>query len=228
MDYHIQNLHKKIRLFFFAFTAILMFSCSQNPIDISQSEMCVVFEYSDQENLPSARLCAFVESESDSRRREELEVTSNDYGYIWTSDDLVCLKKGERNWVGYTNFVMQNNEPFPDGDYRVLIRNSDQKEIDEIIDFKYNSAFYSLKADEASEKMSEDGAVKKVAVYDENSLLLYFDEMGEKFDSARKIWNVYSNAAYFNVVWQSNDGFVICILPKQLVKPESDKNLELD
>ena len=123
---------------------------------------------------------------------------------------------------------MQNNQPFPAGSYRIVIRNSDQKEIEEIIDFEYDREFYSLTSAEAAEKMQENKGIKKVAVYDENNLLLFYDIQSDKFDSARKIWNSYSNAAWFNVVWQTADGYVLCILPKQLVKPESDSLSEAD
>ena len=229
MDYHIE--FSKIKKLFLPFLSILLFflvSCAQNPIDIAQSELCLVFEYSDDESTPAARLCAFVESESDVRRRKELEITSAESGYIWTADDLVRIKKGDKNWAGYTNFVMQNNQPFPAGPYRIVIRNSDQKEIEEIIDFEYDREFYSLTSAEAAEKMQENKGIKKVAVYDENNLLLFYDIQSDKFDSARKIWNSYSNAAWFNVVWQTADGYVLCILPKQLVKPESDSLFEAD
>lgn len=227
MDYHIEV--SKFNKLFWPFTALclfLFFSCAQNPVDIAQSELCLVFEYADEESLPSARLSAFVESESDVRRREELEITSGNEGYVWASEDLIRIKKGDKNWAGYTNFIMQKNEPFPSGSYRIVIRNADQKEVDEIIDFEYDSEFYELTAEEAAKKMQENKGIKKVAVYDENNLLLFYDIQSDKYDSARKIWNTYSNASYFNVIWQTADGFVVCILPKQLVKPESDVMIE--
>ena len=66
--------------------------------------MTVVFEYQDEESLPSARLCAFVESASDSRRSGLLQLSTKKDGFIWNAASLVRIKSGDKFWTGYTNF----------------------------------------------------------------------------------------------------------------------------
>ena len=228
MDYHIQRFNNTFSLFRFLalpvciFISLFMLSCAQNSADIKQSEITVVFEYSDEETLPSARLCAFVESESDSRRSGLIQVSTQKDGFIWNSNSLVRIKNGDRFWTGYTNFVMQKNEPFPLDSYRILLQNADEQEADEVLEVEYNTSFYKLKAAQAEEQMQEIGAVKKLSIYDENNVLLYYGDFKESLSSSRKIWNVYPKANYYNVIWQAIDSSVICILPKQLVVPDEN------
>ena len=228
MDYHIQRFNNTFSLFRFLalpvciFISLFMISCAQNSADIKQSEITVVFEYSDEENLPSARLCAFVESESDSRRSGLIQVSTQKDGFIWNSNSLVRIKNGDRFWTGYTNFVMQKNEPFPLDSYRILLQNADEQEADEVLEVEYNTSFYKLNAAQAEEQMQEIGAVKKLSIYDENNVLLYYGDFKESLSSSRKIWNVYPKANNYNVIWQAIDSSVICILPKQLVVPDEN------
>ncbi|WP_027727388.1 hypothetical protein [Treponema sp. C6A8] len=219
MDYHIRRSSKLFSIFS---AALLFISCAQNSLDINQSEMTVVFEYSDEENLPSARLCAFVESDSDSRRSGLLQLSTKKDGFIWNAQSPLRFKSGDKFWTGYTNFLMQKNEPFPLDSYRILIQNADEKEAEEVFDFNYDSSFYNLKASEVEEKMKSLGAVKKIAIYDESHSLLYYGDLKDNLSSSRKIWNVYSKANYFNVIWQTKDNTVICILPKELVVPDEN------
>ena len=228
MDYHIQRFNNTFSFFRILalpvciFLSLFMLSCAQNSADIKQSEITVVFEYPDEENFPSARLCAFVESESDSRRSGLIQVSTQKEGFVWNSDTLVRIKNGDRFWTGYTNFVMQKNEPFPLDSYRILLQNADEQEADEVLQVEYNTSFYKLNAAQAEKHMLETGAAKKLAVYDENNVLLYYGDFKETLSSSRKIWNVYPKANYYNVIWQTMDASVICILPKQLVVPDEN------
>lgn len=216
-------LKKSLRLFSFVFAGVVFFiSCSQNPADIKESELSVIFEYTDEESLPSARMSVFIESESDTRRSQEILLSSGAQGFEWSAKDLIHIKSGNRSWSGYTNFVMQNRQHFPCDSYSLIIRNADENEASQSIDFSYNEDFYELKSSEAEEKMTADEAVKKLAIYDENGILLYYDVQTDNLSSARKMWNMFSNASYYNVVWQAKDKSVLCIMPKRLVIPDEN------
>ncbi len=209
------------------FSLLLLFagyfmSCSQNAADIKASEMSVIFEYHDEESLPSARLCLFIESESDTRRSDQLLLSSPKDGFEWSSKELIHIKSGDRSWSGYTNFVMQSAQHFPCDSYNLILRNADEDEAVQSLDFSYDEDFYEIKALEAEEKMKEAEAVKKIAIYDENDILLYYDVQTDSLNSARKMWNMFSNASYYNVVWQAKDKSVLCIMPKRLVIPDEN------
>ena len=197
-------------------------SCSQNAADIKASEMSVIFEYHDEESLPSARLCLFIESESDTRRSDQLLLSSPKDGFEWSSKELIHIKSGDRSWSGYTNFVMQSAQHFLCDSYNLILRNADEDEAVQSLDFSYDEDFYEIKALEAEEKMKEAEAVKKIAIYDENDILLYYDVQNDNLNSARKMWNMFSNASYYNVVWQAKDKSVLCIMPKRLVIPDEN------
>ena len=229
MDYHIKKPDSVFSFFsvfvrgVFVFFFLPLISCAQISPDVKQSELSVVFEYSDEESLPSARLCAFVESESDSRRSSLIQVSTKKDGFIWNADSLVRIKNGERFWTGYTNFVMQKNEPFPLDSYKIILQHADEKEAEDLLDFAYDSSFYKLNAAQAEEKMSEIEGIKKISIYDENNVLLYYGELSDNLSSSRKIWNTYPKANYYNVIWQLEDSSVICILPKRLVVPDENE-----
>ena len=215
---------KKSFQFFYLFIFLIAFciSCSQNAADIKESEMSVIFEYTDEETLPSARLCLFIESESDTRRSEKILLSSPKEGFEWSAKDLIHIKSGDRSWSGYTNFVMQGTQRFPCDSYSLILQNADEDEAVQTVDFSYDEAFYEMKAFEAEEKMKENEAVKKIAIYDENGILLYYDVQTDNLSSVRKMWNMFSNASYYNVIWQAKDNTVLCIMPKRLVIPDEN------
>lgn len=207
---------------FFIISAGFFISCSQATADIKTGEMSVIFEYQDEESLPSARLCLFIESESDTRRSEELLLSSPKEGFEWSSRDLIHIKSGDRSWSGYTNFVMQRDQHFPCDSYSLVLRNADENQALQKLDFSYDEDFYEIKACQAEEKMKEAEADKKIAIYDEKGILLYYDIQTDNLNSVRKMWNMFSNASYYNIVWQAKDKTVLCIMPKRLVIPDEN------
>ena len=204
------------------FSLLFCPSCSQNAADIKESSLTVIYDYNDEENLPSARLSLFIESESDTRRSQNILLSSLTDGYEWTAEELVHIKSGNRSWSGYTNFVMQKNQPFPKDSYSLVLRNADENEAVQTVELSYDDSFYDMTSSQADEKMKAEEAVKKVAIYDENGILLYYDVQNDNLNSARKMWNMFSNASYYKIVWQAKDGSTMCILPKRLVIPDEN------
>jgi single-stranded DNA-specific DHH superfamily exonuclease len=117
---------------------------------------------------------------------------------------------------------MQGKQHFPRDSYSLTLKNADEDEAVETIDFSYDEEFYKLKATEAENKMKKAGAVKKIAIYDENGILLYYDVQTDNLTSARKMWNMFSNASSYNIVWQAKDKSTMCIMPKRLVIPDEN------
>lgn len=69
--------HSKLKISFFSILAILLFvSCQQTLPELTQSNYSVIFDYKDEESLPTSRLSVFVESSSDVRRYNHIQVSS--------------------------------------------------------------------------------------------------------------------------------------------------------
>ena len=184
--------------------------------------MSVIFEYHDDNTLPSARMSVFIESKSDTRRSQQILLSAPKDGFEWNGRDLIHIKNGDRSWSGYTNFLMQRNQHFPCDTYNLVLFNADEENAVQSVDFFYDEEFYEIKASEAEEKMKTLGAEKKIAIYDEKDILLYYDVQSNNLNTARKMWNMFSNASYYNIVWQAKDKSVLCIMPKRLVIPDEN------
>lgn len=204
-----------------SFILVIIFaSCSQNLPEIGQANTSVIFEYEDTESLPKARFSVFVDSVSNPRRFASLRVRSEEENYEWEIDDLIMFETSEKTFAGYTNFVMPEGLEIPKGKYSVIFTNADEEEIEKEFYIDYNSDFYELKSTEIPDYMKKRSANNKIAIYDNDSLLIYYGERNKDFKTTRDIWNKYQNAEFFNDIWSMSGNTVICILPQELVKPE--------
>ena len=70
--------------------------------------------------------------------------------------------------------------------------------------------------------MADKHGIEKIAVYDKEHILIYFGNRTENFRTTRDIWNTYREAEYYQVIWYSRDGKVICIEPEKPVVPETE------
>ena len=102
-----------ISLFFVAFTGLFI-SCSQVTPEIYTTDYSVIFDYRDEEALPSARLSVFASSASDVRRYERISIKSLDSGYIWDTRKIERLDTYDLQWVGCTNLIVPEEEKLKD------------------------------------------------------------------------------------------------------------------
>lgn len=205
---------------------ILLVSCSQNLPEINSTDYSVVFDYADEESLPTARLALFAASESDVRRYQRIKITSFETGYCWDTDLITKLDEEETQWAGCTNLVAPENEKLPTGTYEVTYYNADEKEYTLTLDVKYDIEFYDVLLSSLPELMKKNNGIEKIAVFDKDHILIYFGERTEEFKTTRDIWNKYPEAAVYQVIWYSSNGNVICLTPEKAVTPESDENKE--
>ena len=202
--------------------SVFFLSCQQAVADIDQANYSVIFDYENEGQLPSSRLSLFIQSKSDVRRYERVQVTSKKSGYVWTYDDLTLFLENNQQWAGNTNLVVPENTEIPDGLYEVIYFNSDGKNDKVYITVDYDKFIYSLSSDEIESYMEKENAKKKIIIFDENGYILYFGDKTEEFDSVRGIWNKFSNAQSFQNIWEGKGNTVICIMPAQKVQLESE------
>lgn len=201
---------------------LLMASCTQVVPEVKYSSLSVVFDYKDEKTLPSARLCVFVETVSDARRYESINVKSAQNGFTWDVNDVFKIKSYDRMYAGNTSLLVPEGEKIPTGLYDVVFYNADLEKVETQTNLNYDSEFYDCKSGDIPEMMRKRGGRKNIAIYDKEGKMLYYGERTDKLDDTRKIWNKYRNAASFNEVWKLPNNSVICIMPLELVVPSND------
>lgn len=211
-----------INLIIFSFFFIGFFSCTQNVPDIKYGTATVIFDYKNNEELPQARLSIFVESNSDVKRYERINVKSAENGYIWDVSEILKIKKSDKMYAGNTNLVVPSGEKFPTGEYSIIYENADLEQVQTKIYLNYDTAFYNTKALEIPDLMKRKFGKKNIAIYDKNSNLIYYGERTDLLRDTRKIWNKYRNASFFTEVWCLSNNSVMCIMPIESVTPSQE------
>lgn len=201
---------------------LLMASCTQVVPEVKYSSLSVVFDYKDEKTLPSARLCVFIETVSDARRYESINVKSAQNGFTWDVNDVFKIKSYDRMYAGNTSLLVPEGEKIPTGLYDVVFYNADLEKVETQTSLNYDSEFYECKSGDIPEMMRKRGGRKNIAIYDKEGKMLYYGERTDKLDDTRKIWNKYRNAASFNEVWKLPNNSVICVMPLELVVPSND------
>ena len=204
----------------FSVISVFFLSCSQVTPEISSTDYSIIFDYEDDEGLPAARLSVFAASGSDVRRYERIRITSIDTGYCWETDNLARLENDDVQWAGCTNLVAPENEKLPVGKYEITYFNADEKECTVKLEVRYDVGFYDVLLSGLADYMAEKRGIEKIAVYDKEHILIYFGNRTEEFRTTRGIWNTYREAEFYQVIWYTRDGRVICIEPEKRVAPE--------
>ena len=211
--------HKEFFSLFLLIAACFFLSCTQNLPEIRYSNMTVIFDYLDNDSLPDSRLSVFVESISDVRRYENINVVNNQNGFTWDVSQLVRVRSAEKMYAGNTNLKVPSGEKIPDGEYRIVYSNADLEQIASKFKLEYDSVFYETKASDIPDLMLQKKGIKYISIYDKSDKMIYYGERNSQLSDNRKIWNRYSNASYFHEIWILPDKSVICVMPKQLVVP---------
>lgn len=217
-----KSFFKALRLSSILLSVLFMASCTQVVPEVKYSSLSVVFDYKDEKTLPSARLCVFVETVSDARRYESINVKCVQNGFTWDVNDVFKIKSYDRMYAGNTSLLVPEGEKIPTGLYDIVFYNADLEKVETQTNLNYDSEFYECKSGDIPEMMRKRGGRKNIAIYDKEGKMLYYGERTDKLDDTRKIWNKYRNAASFNEVWKLPNNSVICVMPLELVVPSND------
>ena len=217
-----KSFFKALHLSSILLSILLMASCTQVVPEVKYSTLSVVFDYKDEKTLPSARLCVFVETVSDARRYESINVKAVQNGFAWDVNDVFKIKSYDKMYAGNTSLLVPEGEKIPTGLYDIVFYNADLEKVETQTSLNYDSEFYECKSGDIPEMMRKRGGRKNIAIYDKEGKMLYYGERTDKLADTRKIWNKYRNAASFNEVWKLPNNSVICIMPLELVVPSND------
>lgn len=216
--------YTKLKISFISLFGLLFLAgCQQNIPELTQSNYSVIFDYSDDEELPDSRLSIFMESSSDVRRYNHIEVVSEEKELIWNIDEITRVKANGIEWAGNTNLVVPEAEYIPQGMYEITYYNADEKSDKVYLEISYDENFYSLTSDKVADYMKNNSGLSEIVIYDEDGNILYYGNKTSEFSNVRGIWNAYSNAESYQDVWSLPGHFTMCILPVKKVELENIK-----
>ena len=218
----VKTFFKALHLSSILLSILFMASCTQIVPEVKYSTLSVVFEYKNEKAAPDARLCVYVETVSDARRYENINVKAAQNGFVWDVTDVFKVKSYDRMYAGNTTLVVPEGEKIPTGQYDIVFYNADLEKVETKAFLNYDAEFYNKKSGDIPEMMRKRGGKKNIAIYDKEGKMLYYGERTDKLDDTRKIWNKYRNAESFNEIWKLPNNSVICIMPLELVVPSND------
>ena len=153
-------------------SACFMLSCTQNLPEIRYSNLTVIFDYKDNDSLPDSRLSIFVESLSDVRRYESMNVVNNENGFTWDVSPLIRIRSAEKMYAGNTNLKVPSGEMIPTGEYKIVYSNADLEHIESKVKLEYDPVFYETKASDIPDLMLSKKAMKYISIYDKSDKMI--------------------------------------------------------
>lgn len=199
----------------FAVAVIFSFvSCSQSMPELNFTASSVIFDYDNETDFPSARMAVFVDLSSDARRAESMKVESINTGYCWEADSLLKFENNDRKISGYTNFVMPNNELFPQGQYMVTYIDANDESCESTLYVSFQKEIAEMIAFDAASFLRSVGGIEYWAAYDSNEILLCFEQKGVDFTDSDSVWSAYRDATFAREVFMANGGRTMCIMPR--------------
>ena len=191
---------------------LLFFSCSLSAPDVKGVKAAAVFEYADEDSYPRMRLAVFAEAGSDVRRAESIRIVSNDRGWEWKAIGLEIFASDAKQWAGYTNFVSPEDGAIPQGAYTFFYTDALGHDAESSFSVFYPASLRRTRAGEAKEKLGT-GVSERIAVYDEEDVLIYFDARKAEWKSDDDVWREMENAFRIRLCFLNADKSVLCFMP---------------
>lgn len=219
---------KSLSLFLLA-TAIFFSSCANDDPESTLVEHKIIYDFKDEESSPEVRLSVFVALESKIQMGSSMKLVNEESGLEWncSSTNLDKIELKDMKWVGSTKFVPVKNEMFPSGSYRVVYEDLAERECESSFELKYSENIAELKSTDIPTAI-KSSISKKIAVYSNEDVLLYFGEEPANWTSSDAIIMDYKNAFSTRVCYTLSNNTVYCFMPlvilgnKDFIKENAD------
>ena len=197
----------------FAFVvSLLFFSCSSSAPDVKAVRAVSIFDYADGDSYPRMRLAVFTEAGSDVRRAESIRIVSKETGWEWKADDVEIFSSDAKMWAGYTNFVSPGDRAIPQGAYTLFYTDALGHDAESSFSVFYPSSLVRTRAGEAKAPLGRE-VRERIAVYDEEDVLIYFDARKSEWKSDDDVWREMENASRMRLCFSNADKSVLCFMP---------------
>lgn len=192
-------------------------SCTEDKVAIVYAKPNIVLDFAET-GIPLQRLSVFVQITSNVRRLDYIVVKSGEY--TWTIEEPFIFEYEEKSWAGYMHLEPPSNlGKFPKGKYSFEVVDAIGGKAegsfsvsydDELIDKEFSAKIFSAR------KWKE-----RVAVYSEQSELLYFDAPKEDWKNDKQVFSFVKDSDFLRCVFEI--GMQICFAPK-IYKDGGSKN----
>ena len=200
-------------LFSFSF-----FSCADSEPDVVTASGTAVFDFSDDEVSPSARLAVFVQVASDVQRADRFTISNADSGYSWAVAKPGVFTGLNKSYAYSLNLNAPEGESIPLGDYTVVYEDAAGSDDSIRFSVNYNKALLSATASSCKSLLSN--ATENVAVYDETGELLFMGKPKNAWKTNEAILKDYKLAATKRICYVTPGNAIICMMPAENLKSE--------
>ena len=201
------------KIFFLFPLFIILFSCSQNLPELNTVSGTVIYDFEDEEKKPDLRLGVFVDVSSDVHRAEFLKIVCMQNDFEWECNRPLKVTNEKKQYAGYANFVMPGNDSFPQGKYTVFYTDANGNEQSCVMNISYSSDILQMSPSNAEEFLKSHNASESLALFDEESVLIFFGDKKDELRNMETVWSRYPQADYARTVWTRNNGKEMCIFP---------------
>lgn len=212
-------------IFPFFLSLLIVFSgCSNNVTAVQKTDLNLIFDYSVTPDEPQIRMSVFLQPSQNSKRAKSIRIKSPDDSYEWEATDLINFQEYDNFFSGFTNFCLPEGLKFPQGVYNITYTEADQSENKISASLYVSEDFYKLKAADFNNSVIDKTFNQKLAVYDENSNLLYYGENNSDFNNTAGILKKYKKAESKQIIWTANDNSIIALMPLQKLNDSNKDN----
>lgn len=201
------------KFIFFLLISFLFFSCAQNLPAINSVTGTSIFDYESETSFPEMRLGVFVDVSSDVHRVASIKTVCLGNNFTWECQHPFQVTGNKKQYAGYTNFVMPENEGFLQGQYIVYYTDLNGNQESNMMNLSYDSKLLSMKVSELENYLTNHDGTENWAVFDSDSELLFFGEKNDNLRNLNDIWRRFPEAEYARTIWVLFNGRTMCILP---------------
>jgi hypothetical protein len=206
---------------FFLCTTLFLFislSCSDTEPEILTTDVSVIFDFADDRTEPVLRFSVFVEPYKELQRARYIKVTCPEDGYEWFVETPVLISSAKGQWAGSSCLYPRQGEDIMRGTYTVAYVDRADHEADGTFSVSYPEKLVHAKAGDVASILGEM-KTESVALYAENSKLLYYGNRKKNWVTDADIWKEYPEAVRMRICLSVLKNSVICLMPPVLKGP---------
>lgn len=199
---------------FFALS-LLLASCSNDEPQGYSVDHRLIFDYADYDSPPVVRLSVYLALESDVHLASSMKVINEETGLVWNCSKSRLKKIENANkdkWAGFPRFVPAVDSEFPKGRYMVYYEDKAERDLEKSFYLKYPDELPACKAGDFPDKIP-GSMIKKIAVYSNEDVLLYFGDMNSHWKSSSDIISEYKNAWCTRICYTMSGNSILCLMP---------------
>ena len=203
------------------FLSFSFFSCAESDADVVSASGTMIFDFSDAESVPSARLAVFVQLTSDVRRTDNFTISNAESGYSWSVAKPGIFTGLNKSYAYSLNLSAPVGEDIPQGSYFVSYYDAAGSEDTIRFSVSYKKELFEATSSKCKEIL--ENAAENVAIYDESGELLFMGKARSSWKTNEAILRDYRLAYTKRICYVTPGNTVICMMPSEKLKEENSE-----